>query len=361
MVNDNQMLGSTSMTIFYQNICGLKGQMSELISSMSPNSPHIVCFSLYHLKKFELNQINVDGFRLGAAYCRQVIKRGGVCIFVQNNLKYTNIDLDKYYKVQDIEVCVLKLKSTFINVCIMAVYKAPTGNFKLFLSGLDDIIKTLYKADLKLIIYGDLNIDYLTDNHKKRQLDAVFLTYNLSAIVYFPTRYQGYSSTAIYNIFKDTYKFINHIAFPLRNGLSDHDAQLLIINNVNLQLQNHHIYTIRNTNNYSIEEFKTRLSYESWDSVFSYNGNIDVDILFNSFLNNYLRIFYTSFPPCKIIERSNNNSWITPDIRIPCRCKRGLFQLTRDNDDVILKNYYKQYCKTLTSVIKQAKRYMYNN
>ena len=115
-------------------------------------------------------------------------------------------------------------------------------------------------------------------------------------------------------------------------------------------------------NNYSIEEFKARLSYEFWDSTYLfYNGNIDVDILFNSFLNNYLRIFYTSFPPCKIIEISNNNSWITPGIRIFCRCKRCLYLLTMDSDDAILKNYYQQYCKTLTSVIKQAKRYMYNN
>jgi hypothetical protein len=129
----------------------------------------------------------------------------------------------------------------------------------------------------------------------------VLLTYNLSAIVHFPTRSQGYSSTATDNIFIDTYKFINYTASLLHNGLSDHDAQLLKINYVNLQLQNHHIYTIRNINNYSIEEFKTKLSYESWDSIFGYNGNINVDILFNTFLNNYLRIFYTSFPPHKII------------------------------------------------------------
>jgi hypothetical protein len=69
-------------------------------------------------------------------------------------------------------------------------------------------------------------------------------------------------------------------------------------------------------NNHSIEEFKTRLIYESWDSILGYNGNTDIDILFNSLLNNYLRIFYTSFPPHKIIERSNNHSWITPGKRI---------------------------------------------
>ena len=136
---------------------------------------------------------------------------------------------------------------------------------------------------------------------------------------------------------------------------------MLIINDVNLQLQTCHIYTIRNINNYSIEEFKTRLSYESWDIVFDYNGNTDVEILFNSFLNNYLRIFHTNFPPHKIIERSNNNSWITPGIRISCRRKRCLYLRTRDSDYIILKNYYKQYCKTLTSVIKAAKRYVYSN
>jgi len=70
----------------------------------------------------------------------------------------------------------------------------------------------------------------------------VLLTYNFLAIVYFPTRSQGYSSIAIDNIFIDTYKFINFTVSPLYNGLSDHDAKLLKINNVNLQLQNQHTY-----------------------------------------------------------------------------------------------------------------------
>ena len=142
----------------------------------------------------------------------------------KKNLKYSNIELDKYCKDQDLEVCVLKLKSTFFNVCIMSVYRATTGNFNLFLNRLDDIIKRLYKVTLQLIICGDINIDYLTDNDKKRQLDAVLLTYSLSATVYFPTRSQGYYNTAICNIFIDTYKFINFTVSLLHDGLSDHDA-----------------------------------------------------------------------------------------------------------------------------------------
>ena len=170
------------------------------------------------------------------------------------------------------------------------------------------IYSSFYRVGTKLILCGDINVDYLTENEKKRQLDIVLLTYNLATIVYFPTRTQGSSSTAIDNIFLDANTFFNYTISPLYNGLADHDAQLLIINDLNLQPHSHCTHTIRSLNSYSVEEFKTKLSYESWESVFNYNENINVDTLFNSFLNDYLRLFYASFPPCKIAERSNNNS-----------------------------------------------------
>jgi hypothetical protein len=69
-----------------------------------------------------------------------------------------------------------------------------------------------YKVELKLIIWGDINTDYLTDERKK-QLDAVT---NLTATVYFPTRVQNQSSTAIDNIFIDNYKFTKYIVSPVR-------------------------------------------------------------------------------------------------------------------------------------------------
>jgi hypothetical protein len=50
---------------------------------------------------------------------------------------------------------------------------------------------------------------------------------------------------------------------------------------------------IRNVNEYSSYDFQIMLSYEDWDEVFSNNN---VDTIFNSFLNTYLRIFYSCFP-----------------------------------------------------------------
>jgi len=70
MVKSNQMSSSNSITLFHQNICGLKGKTDELISSMSPDFSYLMCFSEYQLNKTELDQINVQDYRLVAAYCR---------------------------------------------------------------------------------------------------------------------------------------------------------------------------------------------------------------------------------------------------------------------------------------------------
>jgi hypothetical protein len=80
--------------------------------------------------------------------------------------------------------------------------------------------------------------------------------------------------------------------------------QLLKIKDLNLQTVNQCSYSI--INKYSVEEFKIRLSCESWDSIFSNNDNMCVDSLLNIFLNNYLRIVYTSFLLIKVIERSKS-------------------------------------------------------
>jgi hypothetical protein len=59
-----------------------------------------------------------------------------------------------------------------------------------------------------------------------------------------------------------------------------------------------------------MEEFKIRLRYESWDSIFGNNDSMDVDSLFNIFLNNYLRIVYTSFLLQKLIEKGKSRHWM---------------------------------------------------
>jgi hypothetical protein len=58
------------------------------------------------------------------------------------------------------------------------------------------------------------------------------------------TRISNKSSIAIDNIFVD--KSRNYTVYPLINGLSDHDAQLIVFNNVIIPNKASETYLIRN-------------------------------------------------------------------------------------------------------------------
>ena len=218
---------------------------------------------------------------------------GGVCIYVQESLNYVRLDLEKYCQDKNFEVCAIKIHLDTKSVCIIAIYTALSGNFDLFLSKLDVVLRNLYAATLEYIICGDINIDYLIDSDKKSQLDALLKTYNLTSVVNFPTCIQKNSATAIDNIFIDTSKMGNYFLLPIINGLSDHDAQLITLLSYNSRPPSKKYRLIRNINDHTIHDFLTKLSYETWDTIFSTD---DVNKMFNSFLDTYLKMFYSSFP-----------------------------------------------------------------
>jgi hypothetical protein len=88
MVEEKCATGSSELLVYHQNICGLRKKTDELINYLFSNFPHILCFSGHHLKQLELNQINLDGYKLGAAYCRKSLLKGGASIFVHEKYNY---------------------------------------------------------------------------------------------------------------------------------------------------------------------------------------------------------------------------------------------------------------------------------
>jgi hypothetical protein len=52
---------------------------------------------------------------------------------VQEGIHYEKLSIEKFCQDKNIEACAIKTKCDRKNVCIMAVYRAPSGNFELFL------------------------------------------------------------------------------------------------------------------------------------------------------------------------------------------------------------------------------------
>jgi hypothetical protein len=182
------------------------------------------------------------------------------------------------------EACALKLESTFSNICVLTLYRAPSGNFDQFLNRLEPILSMLHSPKTEFIICGDISVNYLVDSNRKQNLDSLLLSYNLSITITFPKRVQRRYS-AIDNIFIDNLKLENYIVEPVINGLPDHDAQTIEINKINLQSSSQQYQTVRKIDAFTNADFVTQLSYETWDKVFD---DKDIDSKFNCFLNTYI-------------------------------------------------------------------------
>ena len=73
-------------------------------SSAPPRKPQILNKTEKDMNHLELQQTFFDNYKLGASYCRNSFEKGGVCIFVQENLRYVKLNLEKHCKDKDFEV-----------------------------------------------------------------------------------------------------------------------------------------------------------------------------------------------------------------------------------------------------------------
>ena len=90
----------SSFSVYHQNIRGLRGKTNELLSHLHPAFPHILCFTEHHMNLLELQQANIDSYKLGANYCRTLYEKGGVCTYIHKSLKFVNIDLKNIAKLK---------------------------------------------------------------------------------------------------------------------------------------------------------------------------------------------------------------------------------------------------------------------
>jgi hypothetical protein len=96
-----------------------------------PDIPQIICITEHHLNEQEIESLLIENYTLGAKYCRHHLKQGESCIFVHESLAYSNIELLKFGKEQDLEICMIKITSLSAPITIICTYRSPNGNFAL--------------------------------------------------------------------------------------------------------------------------------------------------------------------------------------------------------------------------------------
>ena len=86
----------------------------------------------------------------------------------------------------------------------------------------------------------------IATNDNNWTLYLLLATYNLISTVLFPTRSLKGSISAIDNIFIDISHKDKYTLYPLINGLSDHDGQIIQLENTSMQKQPSEFGIVRN-------------------------------------------------------------------------------------------------------------------
>ena len=86
-------------------------------------------------------------------------KNGGSCIYVKSNIavkpitKFDYLNVDEYFQASIVKLEKFKL-------IIICIYKNPNSNIKMLLDNLEIILDHFEKAGNKIVIIGDLNINF---------------------------------------------------------------------------------------------------------------------------------------------------------------------------------------------------------
>jgi len=77
-------------------------------------------------------------------------------------------------------------------------------------------------------------MNFMTESTAKQKLETIMKTFNLTQVVNLPMRISNNKGMLIDSIFLDTMKYSCISVYPLENGLSDHDEQIPILENIKI-------------------------------------------------------------------------------------------------------------------------------
>jgi hypothetical protein len=133
---------ANNFRILHQDIWGISHKIDEFLISLY-NAPPVLCLSEHHLRTEEIENVNLGQCTLGAQFCRQSYKQGGVSIYVSKDIQFNTINLDQYNREIDLEICALKIRLLPNNLAVICIYRSPTGNFTYFLNQLESILNKI--------------------------------------------------------------------------------------------------------------------------------------------------------------------------------------------------------------------------
>lgn len=350
------------LKIYHQNIQDLNSRLECLEIVIDEINPDIVVVTEHNCKSFEINRLNLNGYKKNAFYAREIFKNGGVLIMSRTNIRFEQVvspQIDNICQEKQFECCCVKYYMGKYNIILVGVYRAPSSDVNEFLYRLEELCNYIFQRHKYVIIAGDFNINMLDSNSPScRGLKNILTSFGMHYLVDFPTRVTLSSETAIDNFLTNIPQQYTKIS-GLITEISDHDGQLLELCHFGRLIKsekNLKMYT-RNFSDENISTFYNLLEKETWLNVYQAR----VEEKYNVF-NNYLKYYFDlSFPIRTTKVSPAKKRWINEDIRVEKKDIVNLQKIARQTKDSNLSVVVSERKKQFKKKIAEAKKNYIDN
>jgi len=100
---------NNNLKLLHQNIRDLNHKNDESSNFMSTKPPQVLCYSEHHLKIYQLDNVLIQSYNLGAKVSRNTFKNGRVCIYTHDSIQFSSINVLNFCKEKDLEACAIKV------------------------------------------------------------------------------------------------------------------------------------------------------------------------------------------------------------------------------------------------------------
>ena len=285
-----------------QSISSKFNEFQESINSLDPFKFDIICLQeLWRI--IDPSIFVLDGYHSLVFKSReQNVQGGGVGIFVNKHLKFTNLPeysvfIDKVVETIFIEIAINKKK----NIIIGSVYRLNSAYVNLtssqqleqFTISLNSIINQITAAGKTCYLLGDFNVDILKINQHKPSAEYVNSLFSLGCLqlMTVPTRCINNSSTLIDHIVTNDC-IPSYTCGALTNRISDHFPIFCLLNQTKPKVSQRSFITRHITTN-SLQNFKTTLNNMSWQETVNSD---DPQHCMDKFLTKFTDLYELHFP-----------------------------------------------------------------
>ena len=311
------------------------------------------------LKDQPQEYFHIDGYNLELKNRRDK-KGGGVCLYIDDDIKYTvRKDLEKIKHPDYTETLFIEIeRQAAKNIIVGVLYKPPDQDIKVFNTFAETLLCKIAKNENKLVyLMGDFNINLINEDIHVPITEFIDMlsSYSLYPSITKPTRITSKTATLIDNIFTNSHT--KQTAGIIISDISDHLPIFTVIK-LSVYRHDHNIqFEKRDYNVKNVQMFKDRLRNENWDEVCISD---DVNVSYRSFVNRFVSL-YDECIPKKLITKCKNSKtpkspWITNALLKCINRKNSLYKksLNKPTDTNISK--YKMYRNKLNISLRLAKQ-----